>query len=170
MKSIKLLIYYLLCSKLPHSRYVNISNRLRCWYVSKVLKIMDSGKKSYFENNIYIARAESVKIGKNCQINENVFIQGATIGDHVMIAPGVSILSSTHNYDRIDIPMTEQGEIKGLVPEIGDDVWIGRNVIVLPGVKVGKGVIIAAGAVVSKDIEDYCVVGGVPAKIIRKRK
>lgn len=170
MKQIKLIIYYLIISKLPHSRFISISNKFRCWYVSSVLKIMEGNSECYLENNVYLGNGENVSIGRKCQINENVFIQGAKIGNFVMIAPNVSILSSTHNYSNVDVPMVLQGEVKGLEPVISDDVWIGRNAIILPGVIIGRGVIVAAGAVVTKDVEDYSVVGGVPAKLVRKRK
>jgi len=167
---IKLLIYYLLISKLPHSRYLKLSNKIRIWYVSRILKIFDYDVNNFFENGVYIGNGTNVKIGKYCHINEHVFIQGAIIGDYVMIAPNVSILNSTHNFDRVDIPMIKQGEEKYNNPIIEDDVWLGRNVIVLPGVKIGKSSIVAAGAVVTKDVEPFSIVGGVPAKVIKKRK
>jgi acetyltransferase-like isoleucine patch superfamily enzyme len=126
-------------------------------------------KRSKFQDHIYISNAKNVKIGKYCQINENVFIQGANIGDYVMIAPGVTIMNSTHNYDKLDVPMITQGDIKYNNTIIEDDVWIGRNVIIMPGMLIGRGSIIGAGAVVTKNIEPYAVVGGVPAKVIKYR-
>lgn len=138
--------------------------------MAKVLKIFTYNSNNFFENNIYIGKGNNIKIDEHCQINENVFIQGAKIGKFVMIAPNVSILNSTHNFDRIDIPMIKQGALKQNNPVIEDDVWLGRNVTVLPGVKIGKGSVVAAGAVVTKDIEQFSIVGGVPAKIIKKRK
>lgn len=169
MKKIKLVIYYTIISKLPHSRFMMLSNKIRTWYVCKVLKIMQADKNNYFEHNVYIADAENIHIGKHCHINENVFIQGATIGNYVMIAPNVSILSRSHIFDRTDIPMVEQGEVENKLPVIEDDVWIGRSVNIIPGVRIGKGSIIGSGAVVVKDVEPYSIVGGVPAKLIRKR-
>jgi len=168
--NLKLAVYYFIIAKLPHSRFCKLSNRFRCWYVCRILKIMESHPCNYFENNIYIGNGKNVKIGKCCHINENVFIQGAYIGNYVMIAPNVAILNGTHNYERTDVPMILQGEKKGLNPVIEDDVWIGRNAIILPGIRIGKGSIIGAGAVVTKDIEPYSIVGGVPARLIRKRK
>ncbi len=87
-----------------------------------------------------------------------------------MIAPNVSILNSTHKYEQVDIPMIEQGEETNLNPVIEDDVWIGRNVVIMPNIKIGKGSIIGSGAVVTKNVEPYSIVGGVPAKLIKKRK
>ena len=166
----KILIYYLFISKLPHSRYLKIFNKIRIWYVSKILKLCEYHPDNFFENNIYIGKGTNVKIGKQCQINENVFIQGATISDFVMIAPNVSILNSTHNFNKIEIPMVMQGTAIQENPIIEDDVWLGRSVIVLPGIKIGKGSIVAAGAVVTKDVKPFSVIGGVPAKLIKFRK
>lgn len=85
-----------------------------------------------------------------------------------MMGPDVIILTSNHRIDSVSVPMNEQGSIIDKVI-IGNDVWIGARVIILPGCKVGNGVVIGAGAVVTKDIPDYCVVGGIPAKVIKKR-
>jgi maltose O-acetyltransferase len=86
-----------------------------------------------------------------------------------MMGPEVVIYSQSHKYDRTDIPMCEQGfsEYKEVV--IGDDVWIGRRAIIMPGVHIGKGCIIGAGAVVTKDIPDYSVAAGVPARVVKSR-
>ncbi len=170
MQKIKLIIYYLIISKLPHSRYGNIFRKIRNWYVCDVLKIMQSHNENYFEQNIYIGNAKNISIGKHCHINENVFIQGATIGNFVMIAPNVSILSGTHGYDHTDIPMIMQEAKHNLCPVIEDDVWIGRNAVIMPNIRIGRGSIIGAGAVVTKDVEPFSIMGGVPAKLIKKRK
>ena len=92
------------------------------------------------------------------------------IGNNVMMGPEVIIYTSGHKHDRIDIPMMEQGSSEVQPVKIGNDVWIGGRVIILPGVKVGNGAIIGAGAVVTKDVPDYAIVGGNPAKVIRMRK
>ena len=84
------------------------------------------------------------------------------------MGPDVVILTHTHKISDIAIPMEQQGmEIRPVT--IGNDVWIGMRSIIMPGVTIGSGVIIGAGAVVTKDVPDYAVVGGVPAKIIRFR-
>ena len=86
-----------------------------------------------------------------------------------MMGPNVTILTHTHIIDRTDIPMGQQGmRIAEVV--IGNDVWIGMRVIIMPGIKIGDGAVIGAGAVVTKDVPDFAIVGGVPAKIIKYRK
>ncbi len=90
--AIKIALYYIIISKLPHSRFGKIFNKIRCWYVCKVLKIMEPDDRNYFENNVYISKGKNIKIRKSCHINENVFIQGAIIGSYVIIAPNVAIL------------------------------------------------------------------------------
>ena len=170
MHKLKLIFYYLVISRLPNSKFGNIFKKIRNWYVSDILKIMIKNENNFFENNIYIGNAKKISIGKYCHINENVFIQGAFIGDFVMIAPNVSILNSTHNYQNINLPMIKQKEILNLNPIIEDNVWIGRNAIILPNIKIGTGSIVGAGAIVTKNIKPYTIVGGVPAKFIKERK
>ena len=169
MQKIKLIIYYIIVSKLPNSRFGNIFRKIRNWYVCSILRIMKKHDSNYFEEDIYIGNGRNISIGEHCHINEKVFIQGAKIGSHVMIAPNVSILNSTHNFGDTNIPMIMQGELKNQNPTIEDDVWIGRNAVIMPNVKIGKGSIVGAGAVVTKNVEPFSIVGGVPAKLIKKR-
>lgn len=114
----------------------------------------------------------AIEIGMRANINQYVIINGeggVKIGDDVMIAPFVSIFSTNHKFDRLDIPMGEQGMgSKGGVI-IENDVWLGTHAVVLDGVKIGKGCIIAAGAVITKDVEPYSIMAGIPAKKIRGR-
>lgn len=91
-----------------------------------------------------------------------------TIGDHVIMGPDIKIYSRNHKSDRVDIPIQHQGK-EFLRTKVGNDVWIGANVIIVAGVTIGNHCIIAAGSVVTKDVEDYSVVGGCPAKLIKKR-
>jgi len=86
-----------------------------------------------------------------------------------MMGPDVMIYTQNHRFDRIDIPMIEQGNTEPKPVVIEDDVWIAARSIILPGVTIGKGAVIAAGAVVTKDVPPYTVVGGVPARKIKLR-
>lgn len=112
-----------------------------------------------------------LKIGNNSGIGMNCVIgKGTTIGDNVMMGPDVIIYTNSHSFARTDVPMIKQGYTEHKPVYIGNDVWIGSRVTIMPGVTVGNSVIIGTGAVVTKDIPDYAVAGGVPAKIIRMRK
>ena len=109
-------------------------------------------------------------IGNNSGIGINARIGVCHIGDDVMMAPDVVILSQNHVFERIDIPMNMQGVTEEKPVYIGNDVWIGQRVIILPGVHVGNGVVIGAGSIVTHDISDYDVVAGSPARVIKNRK
>lgn len=114
---------------------------------------------------------ESLTVGNNVGINHYCYIgvRGKiTIGDNVIFGPRVSVFSENHNFDRLDIPIKDQGETRKDTL-IGNDVWIGAGSIILSGVKIGDGAIIAAGSVVNKDVSSNTIVAGVPAKIIKKR-
>ncbi|MGX9417604.1 acyltransferase [Vibrio sp. WJH972] len=168
---IKLAFYYIFLSKLPSARFTPIFSNWRVWYFQNILKIMKKGgNPAMIGNNVYIAKGDKVSFGSGCRINENLYLEKVTIGDDVLIAPNVTILSRMHEFERIDIPMSLQGYREEKIVTIGDDVWLGRNVVVLPGVTIAKGAIVAAGAIVTKDVPEYAVVGGVPAQILTNRK
>lgn len=111
-----------------------------------------------------VSLGEYSYIGPNCLISKNV-----TIGRYSMLGPGVKIVGNDHIYNIPGKPMIFSGRPKCVVTNIGDDVWIGSNVIIMAGVCIGTGVVVAAGSVVTKNIPAYSVVGGVPAKIIKMR-
>lgn len=122
---------------------------------------------------IYSAKNSFIKIGKNVAMNKNILINARgggeiKIGDNCLLASNVVIRSNNHKFDSVDIPIKDQGVSSGKIV-ISDDVWIGSNAVILPNVTIGKGVIIGAGSVVTKDIKDYEVVGGIPAKTIKNR-
>ncbi len=111
-----------------------------------------------------------ISLGDNSGIGVNASLTGSVvIGNNVMMGSNCTMYSRNHSFDRLDIPMREQGYKPEKTIVIGDDVWIGGHVIILPGVHIGNGVIVGAGAVVTKDVPDYAIVGGNPAKIIRYR-
>lgn len=169
LRGMILIVYYVVITKLPHSRLCRPLSNLRRWYVSRLLKIMIPCRDATFEYRVYIGSGQHVHIGSHCRINEDVFIQGGKIGNYVLIAPNVAILSRSHNHGRTDIPMLMQGQSEPSPPTIEDDVWIGRNAVIMPGVRIGRGSIVGAGAIVVRDVEPYSVVGGVPARLIRMR-
>lgn len=115
---------------------------------------------------------EEIEIGNNVGIAANAFISvrgKLKIGNDCIFGPGLSIFTENHKFDDLNEPIRLQGATRKGV-EIGDDCWFGANVTVLDGVHIGNKVIVAAGAVINKDVPDYAIVGGVPAKIIKMRK
>lgn len=114
---------------------------------------------------------EGIKIGNNVGINTRAFLGGQggiEIGDNVIIGPDVKIFSENHNFENINIPIKDQGETRKKVV-IGDDCWIGAGSIILAGVTLGNGTVVAAGSVVNNSLPEYSVIGGVPAKILKSR-
>jgi acetyltransferase-like isoleucine patch superfamily enzyme len=113
-----------------------------------------------------------ISIGNKTSINHYTVINGqggVTIGNSVMIAAFVSMFAANHHFDDPTLSILEQGTgTKGGI-EIEDDVWIGTHAVILDGVIIGKGSVIGAGAVVTKDVMPYSVMTGVPAKMVRSR-
>jgi acetyltransferase-like isoleucine patch superfamily enzyme len=110
-------------------------------------------------------------IGDDVGIAQNCFIQvrgKVTIGSHVMFGPNVSIFSENHGFTNLETPMISQPTIRGEVI-IEDDVWLGTRSVILSGIRIGKGSIIAAGALVNRDVPPYSIVAGVPGKVIKSR-
>lgn len=122
--------------------------------------------------NLYGGEAgQGLKVGNNSSIGPYGYIGCSgyiEIGDNVMISPRVSIYSENHNFSETDIPMLEQGVTRSFV-KIEDDCWIAANAVILAGVTVGKGSIVAAGAVVTKDVPPFSIVAGNPARVIKSR-
>jgi len=125
-------------------------------------------------NTTKIANPQNVIIGKETYINGNCYlISGENskieIGSNCLIADNVHIRTTTHIYERKDILIQKQGhKEKDII--IGNDVWIGFGAQIMSGVKIGDGAVIGAGSIVTKDIEPYAVVGGIPAKLIKYRE
>lgn len=115
--------------------------------------------------------ASRVSIGDYSGIGTSSLIQGdVRIGDHVMMGPEVYIYTQNHRNDRTDITMDQQGFEKERPVIIGNDVWIGARVTILPGVEIGEGCIIGASAVVTKFFPPYTVIAGNPALSKKSRK
>jgi maltose O-acetyltransferase len=163
-------LYYLLGQHLPNSNIP--AGRVFSVFRSFLLRNFAArvGREIILESRVYFGSGKDIEIGSRVHINEECWIRNAAIGNTVMIAPRVMILISGHNTDRTDIPMMDQGP--RLYPQtvIEDDVWIGAQALILPGIRIGRGAIVAAGAVVTKDVEHYAVVGGNPARTIKRRK
>lgn len=110
---------------------------------------------------------EGSSIAQNCTISGES--AGVFIGKNVMIAPNVVIVAFNHGFYDIEIPMVDQKNTEAQII-IENNVWISSNCTIGKGVRIGTGSIIAANSFVNKDIPEYCIAGGVPAKVIRSRK
>jgi maltose O-acetyltransferase len=173
MKRIYILLYYSFARFLPKSTTPiigKLSLSFRRFLCSRIFE--SCGTKLCVENNAYFGNGKNFQLGHDVGFGTNfkTLNRVLKIGNYLMMAEDVLFLGGNHKFDRIDIPMGHQGGNDKTPLTIDDDVWIGARSIVLPGCKhVGKGVIIGAGSVVTKDIPDYAIVGGNPAKIIKFR-
>jgi acetyltransferase-like isoleucine patch superfamily enzyme len=109
-----------------------------------------------------------VTIGNHTRIGlHNTIIGPATIGNHVNLAQGITVTALNHNFSDPVRRIDEQG-VSTMPVTIGNDIWIGANAVILPGVTIGDHSVVAAGAVVTKDVPPHSLVVGVPAKIIKQ--
>lgn len=162
----KKVLYRFTAAWLPISQRSSLAKKIRCFWARRIAA--KCGKNVNIERNAVFG--PKLEIGNDSGVGINCEIYGpVTIGENVMMGPEVVVYTSGHKHDRVDIPMGKQGDdgVKPVV--IGDDVWIGRRSIIMPGVKIGNGCIIGAMAVVTKDIPDYSVAVGVPAKVVKNR-
>jgi acetyltransferase-like isoleucine patch superfamily enzyme len=129
------------------------------------------GRSSVIESFCCINNAVGdVVIGDHTRIGIHCTVIGPVcIGSHVNLAQGITVTALNHNFSNNEQRIDEQG-INTSPVVIGDDVWIGANAVILPGVTIGRHCVVAAGAVVTKDVPDYTVVAGVPAKVIKELK
>lgn len=127
------------------------------------------GKYSVVESFSCINNAVGdVIIGDYTRIGlHNTIIGPVTIGSHVNLAQGITVTALNHNFSDEEKRIDEQG-ISTIPVTIGDDIWIGANAVILPGVNIGNHSVVAAGAVVTKDVPPHSLVAGVPAKIIKQ--
>jgi acetyltransferase-like isoleucine patch superfamily enzyme len=151
-------------------------------YIHKLLRVdgmenISIHKKVVIQKMTWIA-AKPIKSSLNCDL---IIGEGTTIGNfnhiyatrkiyigkNVLTADKVFISDNTHNYENINVPIINQGIKQLSNVEIGDGSWIGENAIII-GAKIGKNCVIGANSIVNKDIPDYCIAVGSPAKIIKK--
>ena len=125
----------------------------------------------WFRDNVTVWFPEGVSIGAGSMVGENCFLDGyggLTIGRNVMVAHSASIISEDHGFASRRVPIRRQPKTRGPIV-IADDVWIGCGARILKGVTIGEGAIVAAGAVVTRDVPAFSIVGGVPARVIGTR-
>jgi acetyltransferase-like isoleucine patch superfamily enzyme len=129
-------------------------------------------------DDVHVARFAVLRSGErgitvhdNVGINARSFLDGnggVEIGPNTLLSPGVQCISGNHVFDDRETPIRYQGTAYGKVT-IGEDCWLGTNVVVLPGVTIGRGAVIGAGAVVTSDVPEFAVALGIPARVVGER-
>ena len=141
---------------------------IKMYMVHRKLQLKNLPVTAYIVLPCQIARdfkaSEYAFINQNCLIGPKV-----SIGKYSMLAPGVSFVGSDHYFDKPGIPIIFSGQPKLNETIVEDDVWIGHRAIIIAGVRIGQGAIVAAGSIVTTDVEPYSIVAGVPAKLIKMR-
>ena len=165
-----LTLYYGIARWLPKSGYLfNMGGAARLFCCKRIFK--KCGIKVNIERGAFFGKGVDIEIGDYSGIGINANIPGDTIiGDYVMMGPNVTIFPQNHQACDISTPMMFQGNTPKVRTVIGNDVWIGQNVMMTPGRNILDGTIIGAGCVLTKDFPEYSVVGGNPSKLIRSRK
>jgi len=114
-----------------------------------------------------------ITIGHHCAISSFNHLSTGTadlvIGDYVRMGPSVTIMGGSRNYAKRDVLIIDQGSYNPGT-EIGDDVLIGANAVILPGCHIGEGAVIGAGSIVNKDVPPYSIMAGVPGRVVGARK
>lgn len=158
--------------RVTNSLYNNLSallGKLRAFFWHFFLKKI--GKNVLVMSGVKIMSPQKVALGHDVYIHYNVILggqNGITIGNFVNIGYNVTLATVNLSYKNPSVPIIKQGYY-GSPIKIEDDVWIGAKAVILSGVKIGRGAIVGANAVVTKEVKPYTIVGGIPAKVIKNR-
>jgi maltose O-acetyltransferase len=170
VKSLALLIYYTLAKHFPTQPVPGwrVGYMLRRFLVRHIFEKCGTGV--IVKRGAYFGAGSGIVVGDRAQVGDNSRIGPCTkIGNDVLMGPDVVIMTTSHAFEDPDIPINQQGARAISPVEIGDDVWIGTRVIILPGVKIGRGAVIGAGSIVTKSIPAYAIAAGVPARVVKSR-
>jgi len=151
-------------------RKISVGRSLKFYRGSKV---NFNGRASFGDYVTITARGGEINFGNNFRSNQNVIFNAdhggkLTFGENCLIGPMSIFRTSNHRFESLSMPIYLQGHVSGDI-SIGNDVWIGSHVVVLPGVTIGNSVVIGAHSVVTKDIPDFGIAVGSPASVIRFR-
>jgi maltose O-acetyltransferase len=168
-RKIALVVYYLVAQRLPETNFPGgrIYKRIRASVCRAFFTEM--GKDVNIEPQVFVADGRFLRIGTGSGIGRGSRVYGATIGEGVLIAPNVLFLKDKHNFSDLDRPIGIQGSSNAIPPIIEDWAWIGERAIILPGRRIGRGAIVGAGSVVTKDVAPFEIVAGNPARRIGHR-
>lgn len=170
-KSVRL-FYELVACRLPGSYAPVVGRTCRFVRLACVRRLaIECGQHVNVEHGARVAFGQGLRIGDYSGLGVNCFVDGpVTIGRNVLMGPQVAIWRRNHAFGRSDVPIRAQGATKPQPLCICDDTWIGFRAIILPSVtRIGRGAIIGAGAVVSRNVPDYAIVAGNPGRIVKMR-
>lgn len=167
------ILYYGFAQYLPDSYTPivgKIANRIRIGCCKHIFaycspKVSNINRRAFFGKGDEVEIGDYSSIGANCVLHPKV-----KIGSYVMMGPEVYMVGNNHITADTETPMCFQGKTENQPIIIEDDCWLGARVMIMTGRKIGHGSILASGAVITKDIEPYSIMGGNPAKLIKKRK
>lgn len=162
MRYFALLLYYGFLRFLPRTDRGIFQHTIRPFRSKIATRCLDyAGGNNNIESGAYFGSGRGIRLGVNSGLGVNCQVQPpCEIGDNVLMGPDVVILTLNHEYSDINKPIGWQGMKPREKVTIENNVWIGQRVMIMPGVTIGEGAIIAAGAVVTKNIESFTVVGG----------
>lgn len=169
-KALSLAVYYALATHLPTQPMpgYQLGYFLRRILIRQIAEQCGDGV--VVKQHCYIGSGTGLRIGHRTQLGHNARIdQYVILGDDVVMGPDVVIMTNRHAFEQLDVPINRQGNLPPKPVVVGNDVWIGTRVIILPGVTIGDKAVIGAGSVVTKDIPEAAVVAGCPAQVIRLR-
>ncbi len=168
VRSVVLTKLYGFCGKhISFGRNVDIANPR--WVSVGSYTIIDDGAE-LFAHKVEGQNSPQLCIGNHCLIGKLSRIgccNSVQIDDYVLLAPNVHITDRNHSYKDISKPIGEQN-VESAAVKIGAGSWLGYGVQVMPGVSIGKHCVVAAGSVVTHDVPDFCVVAGIPARVIKR--
>jgi maltose O-acetyltransferase len=169
IKIVCLFLYYGFARYLPKSYmpFNLCSKYVRFILCRRIFKRI--GTNVNVERLSYFGDGSGIEIGDNSGLGINCHITYAKIGKNVMIGPDVFYIKANHKFDRLDIPLSEQGSSEAKPLIIEDNAWIGARVILLPGITIGEGAVIGAGSVITSNVPSYAIAAGNPARVIKYR-
>jgi maltose O-acetyltransferase len=164
-----LALYYGIAIRLPdRGPFSGLSLALRRGLCRAFLE--ECGEHVNIAANVHLGDGSDIRIGDRSGLGRGSHVYGGlTLGEEVMVGPEVAFLAVDHLFERLDVPIGHQGYGDLVPPRIGDGAWIGLRATILPGRVVGRGAIVGAGAVVTRDVAPFTIVGGNPASVIGKR-
>lgn len=133
---------------------------------------LEIGAHAYFEPGVWLtSESGRISIGAGCLLNLNVMVAAVdevSLGDHCMLANGCLITDGNHRFDDPDVPVPWQGFTSKGPVTIGDNVWLGANVVVTSGVTIGRRAVIGANSVVIDDVAPFAIAAGAPARVLKQ--